>query len=178
MPQLVGLPGKELGNLAEAFNFFVDGYRWMPAFQLGRWDGKIGYIDKRGNTYVKILDEILEKLIEMGKGDEIEIEDLRVPAKPITDRCTADIFQTRGMWEHTLRPYQVEAVNKMLDNGGGILSAATSAGKTLICSALSQILIENNLKVIVIVPSADLIDQTKETMEMVSMDVRRIFTEI
>ena len=47
----------------------------VPAFRLGRWDGKIGFFTTAGSTYINLLDRILPILDE--EGWHIEIEDNR-----------------------------------------------------------------------------------------------------
>jgi hypothetical protein len=41
-----GLVPEDQKELYEKFGFYVDGHRYIPAVQLGRWDGKKRYFDK------------------------------------------------------------------------------------------------------------------------------------
>ena len=75
--RVTGLTPQDLRSLWEAFGFYKDGYRFMPTFQLGHWDGKIRYVDKNGKTYTKILDEIIPYIISWNY--EIDIKDNRLP---------------------------------------------------------------------------------------------------
>ena len=112
--RITGLTPQDLKSLWEAFGFFKDGYRFMPKFQLGVWDGKIRYVDKNGKTYTKILDEIIPYII--GWNYEIEIKDNRLPINLVEERVDENYFDKIREYEDgeehiKLRPYQVEAVN-------------------------------------------------------------------
>jgi superfamily II DNA or RNA helicase len=153
--RVAGLRSEHHELLWEKFGVFVDGYFHMPSFQLRRWDGKIRFYDKHGNTYSRILDEILPYICTWGY--EVEIVDKRIPAPVITDRIDENFF---GMDSFKLRPYQVDVVNALLDEGSGFAICATGAGKTSMCAALSMVLHINGLQTLIIVPSTDLVAQT------------------
>lgn len=157
---LHGLKPEHSKILFEKFGVFVDGYRYMPHFQLGHWDGKIRFFDKNENTYVKILDEILPYICSWGY--DVELKDKRIQSAPISDRVDENIFNHSTF---KLRPYQVNDVNSLLEEGCGIGILATGYGKTSLMAALSLILTRNNLQVIIIVPSSDLVIQTKSEFE-------------
>lgn len=150
-----GLRPEHLKLLYEQFGIFVDGYRYMPAFQLRRWDGKNHFFDEHGNTYTKLLEEIIPYLVNWGY--DMHLEDKRMALPVIKERVDETFF---GEDARQLRPYQVEVVNKILDAGSGFAICATGAGKTIMCAALSAVLYANKLQTIVIVPSTDLVDQT------------------
>ena len=150
-----GLRPEHLELLWEKFGVFVDGYFHMPAYQLRRWDGKLRFFEKNGKTYTKILDEILPYVCSWGY--EVEIVDKRHFAPIVTDRIDEDFF---GLDTFKLRPYQVEVVNALLEEGSGFAICATGSGKTAMCAALSMVLHINGLQTLIIVPSADLVTQT------------------
>ena len=150
-----GLRPEHLTLLYERFGIFVDGYRYMPAFQLRRWDGKNRFFSQTGVTYTKLLEEIIPYLDSWGYS--MQLEDKRLPLPVLKERITEDFF---GEGIRKLRPYQVEVVNKVLDTGSGFAICATGAGKTMMCAALAAVLYQNKLQTIVIVPSTDLVAQT------------------
>jgi len=150
-----GLRPEHLELLWEKFGVFVDGYFHMPAYQLRRWDGKIRFFEKTGKTFTKILDEILPYVCSWGY--EVDLRDNRQHAPVITDRIDETFF---GHETFQLRPYQVEVVNGLLDEGSGFAICATGSGKTSMCAALSMVLHLNGLQTLIIVPSADLVTQT------------------
>jgi len=142
--------------LWDKMGVFVDGYFHMPAFQLRRWDGKIRFFEKTGKTYIKLIDKILPFLTHWGY--EVNLADKRLPAPVITDRIDKDLFGDLHSWE--LRPYQVDVINALLEEGSGFAICATGSGKTSMCAALSLVLHLNQLQTLVIVPSTDLVAQT------------------
>jgi superfamily II DNA or RNA helicase len=150
-----GLRQEDLDVLWDKFGIFVENYFHTPAYQLRRWDGKIRFLDKRGNTYTKILDEIVPYLGAWNY--DINLEDRRLPAPVIKDRIDGDFFKLTD-WQ--FRPYQVEVINALLEEGSGFAICATGSGKTSMCAALSMVLHSSGLKVMVIVPSKDLVKQT------------------
>lgn len=152
-----GLQPEDLQFLWEKYGIHVDGYFHMPAYQLRRWDGKIRFFEKTGNTFTKLLDEIVPHLVNWGYG--VNLEDNRPPAPVITDRIDENFFNLDWF---KLRPYQVEVVNALLEEGSGFAICATGAGKTSMCAALATVLYLNGLQTLVIVPSSDLVTQTVE----------------
>jgi superfamily II DNA or RNA helicase len=168
---ITGLLPSEQESLWKAFGIFVDGYFFMPAYKMGRFDGKIRFYQKTGKTYLRMLDKVLPYIESWGY--DIDLVDNR---KAITNpgmRATAGMFGgvTFGGKPFELRPYQVEAVNEAIEAGSGFIIAGTGAGKTSITSAISHCYASSGYRVITIVPSADLVDQTAEWYRNMGLDV-------
>lgn len=155
-----GLRPDHVEVLYNKFGVFVDGYFHMPAYQLRRWDGKIRFFDKNAKTFTKLLDEIVPYLSSWNY--EVDINDKRVPSPVISDRIGEDVF---SLEDFNLRPYQVDVVNKLLEEGSGFAICATGAGKTSMCAALGMILYVNGLQTLIIVPSTDLVTQTVDELK-------------
>jgi superfamily II DNA or RNA helicase len=152
-----GLRPEHLKFLWDKYGIFVDGYRYMPAFQLRRWDGKQRYFSDTGVTYTKLIPSIVPFLVNWGY--EINISDKRLPTPVIDFQVDAEFFMNPSF---KLRPYQVEVVNKLLLAGSGFAICATGAGKTSMCAALSAVLVAHELRTLIIVPSTDLVNQTAD----------------
>jgi len=108
-------------ELRAAFSFQPDGYRFMPRFMDGTWDGCIRFLkyDKVPTGLFLAIRETVEKECDV----QFEISDA-------TDRVTFRKFEFPEA-----RPYQhaiLEAMKKATARGGGIVKAATGAGKTRI----------------------------------------------
>ncbi|AUS02589.1 P-loop containing nucleoside triphosphate hydrolase [Vibrio phage 2.275.O._10N.286.54.E11] len=151
--------------------------QFTPAVKLGRWDGKVSFMNMGGKTYIHLLDKLLPILEK--KGIAVEIEDKREDPNEwdmgtITDQYLADIEFAKGHHMEgksiILREHQVETVNTLLANRHGIIEAATGAGKTLICAALAR-KVQDYGRTIVIVPSTDLVTQTEEDYLLCGLDV-------
>jgi superfamily II DNA or RNA helicase len=127
----VGLHPDHVGYFYEKYGVHATNYYFNPKFKLGSWDGKIRYFHKTGKTYVNLLEEILPQVI--GLGYKINLDDLRkstrVDPEPIDKDFFAHVIHpiTDEPWE--MRQYQVEMVNTLIANGGGVGIAGTGAGK-------------------------------------------------
>ena len=151
----------------------------MPQYKLGRWDGKVAFFGIGGTGYVNHLDTIVS-VLEKSNVHIVDIEDRRHPVSfnfpTITERYWAD----QGVrWpqghpaegeEIILRDYQVDAINKYLENPQALQEIATGAGKTITTATLSH-LCEPYGRSLVIVPNKSLVTQTEEDYRNCGLDV-------
>jgi superfamily II DNA or RNA helicase len=159
---LGGLEPQDIEFLWNKFGVHVDGYFFMPAYKLGRWDGKIRFFEKTGKTYQRLLSQVLPYL--EGWGYEVELVDHRKVWPNPAESATELMFLHREVYgkKFKLRPYQVECINACIDAGSGFIIAGTGAGKTSITAGIAYIYSRAEYRTITIVPSADLVDQTAE----------------
>lgn len=147
----------------EVYGKFAPNYFFNPKYKLGSWDGKIRYFHKTGKTFIRLLDQIVPMLLKLGYAPKIE--DHRTVGlfdpDPITDKYFEHIPDPETGEPISLRPYQQEAVNAAIESAGGIILAGTGAGKTIMNAALVDSYGKRGLKTITIVPSSDLVEQTK-----------------
>lgn len=184
---ITGLSPLHADYLWNKFGVYVDGYRWMPAFKLGRWDGKIRFFEKTGKTYVRLLDQILPLLQEWNYDCELIDKRKAVVNPVIKSKITAwdehgiaiaaegldimgDIEIAPGK-KFQLRPYQLECIIKAVEAGSGFIIAGTGAGKTSITAGLSYVYGQMGYRVITIVPSSDLVTQTFDWYDLLQLDV-------
>lgn len=176
--RITGLKQEHLDILWHKFGIYVDGYFFMPAYKLGRWDGKIRFFEKTGKTYLRLLDKIAPLLYDWNY--DVDIVDKRiVSSSPVQsgeitkvdeigiaiEASGANIIpgaEVRPGVEFALRPYQLQCVNDCVANGSGFIIAGTGAGKTSITAGISHVYSSMGYRVITIVPSSDLVDQTAE----------------
>lgn len=161
---LTGLSENHNSQLWEMFGPFVEGYRHMIPFKLGRWDGRVRFYEKSGKTSVRLLSRIIPQLQRWGY--EIDLNDQRdyFEAPPTIELTPFDNK------EFELRPYQLQAVNLGIEAGGGFIIAGTGAGKTSMTAALSKAYSDAGYNTITIVPSSDLVTQTAEFYVDVGLD--------
>jgi len=161
-----GLLPEHLDHFYQSYGILAPSYFFNPKFKIGIWDGKIRFFQKTGKTFVYLLDEIVPILYQLNY--TIDIKDNRasnpISIQPIDENYFKD-------FSIILRYYQVEGVNALIKNGGGILLAPTGSGKSLACAALVDVYGKQGLKTITIVPSVDLVSQTKKEFESVGLDV-------
>jgi superfamily II DNA or RNA helicase len=168
-------------KLHAKFKFPVPYARYLPAVKLGRWDGKIAFFQMGGSSYVNLLPQILPMVVD--EGYDIELSDLREYTTTFDfDKVTSNSFaHIKWPEKHpaagesiTLRDYQVEIVNKFLENPQCLQEIATGAGKTIMTAALSQ-RIESYGRSIVIVPNKSLVTQTEKDYINMGLDVGVFF---
>lgn len=160
---------------------FVKGYRFMPAFKMGVWNGKQSYFDN-GKVNLGLWKECYKACKEIGVTFNIENRDefpinRDVTLDKVKDFCN-EFFKNhkyrnkKGEWED-FRPhdYQIETAYKILKNRYCLASVATSGGKSLIISIVYFYTIKNlnpDAKLLIIVPSITLVSQFYE-------DIRKYF---
>jgi len=174
-----GLSLEARKKLTAAFKYMDPTARYRPAFQLGRWDGKISMFGLGGNGYLSQLERCLGILADMDI-DVDELEDLRttkqIAFEPVTETYWADLGKVwpKGHQQEgqpiMLRDYQVDAINKFLTNTQALQEIATGAGKTITTATLSH-LAEKYGRTITIVPNKSLVEQTEEDFINVGLDV-------
>mgnify|MGYP003635712224 CR=1 FL=1 len=164
-------------KLHNTFRYEIPGARWSSAVKLGRWDGKEPFFSLGGLTYINLLDKIIPILEQSGY--QFEITDNRIPhAEFKFETVDQDSYGT-FVWPEghvhanepiALRDYQVEVINKSLENLQSTQRVPTAGGKTLVTAILSH-KCEPYGRSMVIVPSEDLVKQTHEDYGLLGLDV-------
>lgn len=163
-------------KLSDAVKYFLPYAYHMPAYKLGRWDGCVRYCDVGGRSYLNLLDRLLP--VVQKEGYQIQIDDQRNPWTFQFEHVDCDSYD-HVAWppKHPaeglpiiLRDYQVEVINRFLDNPQCLQQIATGAGKTLITAVLSH-KCEPYGRTIVIVPNKDLVVQTEKDYKNLGLDV-------
>lgn len=174
--KIEGLDLQTRRKCEQKLKFFLPYARHVPAYKLGRWDGTVGFFTVGGNTFVNALLHIIP-ILEENKY-EFEVEDNRQTWNFDFQQIAEDHFSHK-VWpaKHpiagepvVLRDYQVDIINKFIQNPQSIQEIATGAGKTLMTAALSN-LIEPYGRSIVIVPNKDLVVQTEADYINLGLDV-------
>jgi superfamily II DNA or RNA helicase len=163
-------------KINEELKFLVPYARHMPAFKMGRWDGKVSFATVGGATYNNLLERVLPMIYE--DGYELELDDRRPKFKFEFPEISEDMFAHK-VWPEghpiagepiMLRDYQVEAITNFVNNLRSVQSISTGAGKTLMTASLSS-LCEPYGRTLVIVPSKSLVEQTEEDYRNLGLDV-------
>lgn len=172
---IAGVQPKDVEYLYERFGFFEEGYRFRRTFLLGQWDGKARFYTKTGKTYFHLLPTIIPILKTLGY--KLELTDNRkffnIDIPPIDKHffnAYPDPMDASLPLE--LGAHQVDGVNKVIANNGGIIRAGTGAGKTVMCACIAKLYEDHNkYKVLVIVPTSDLVIQTRANIAEYGLDV-------
>lgn len=175
--KIEGLDLHERKELSNKFKYEIPGARYLPAVRLGRWDGKVAFFQLGGSTYTNLLPEILPYLDS--RGYNIELDDQREYRTQFEFEQVTEATFAHKVWpdKHpiagqpvVLRDYQIEIINKFLENPQCLQEIATGAGKTLITAALSYSC-EPYGRTIVIVPNKSLVTQTEADYINLGLDV-------
>ncbi|SVC90070.1 uncharacterized protein METZ01_LOCUS342924, partial [marine metagenome] len=165
---LEGLDLHARKKLSNKFKYEVPYARYLPAVRLGRWDGKIAFFQLGGSTYTNLLPEIIPILEELNY--DIELNDQREYKTNFNFEAVKEDSYSNITWPSNhvfanepikLRDYQIDTINKFLENPQSIQEIATGAGKTLVTAVLSH-KVEPYGRSIVIVPNKSLVTQTEE----------------
>jgi superfamily II DNA or RNA helicase len=164
---IFGLDDKDTKYFKEKYSPLAEGYFFSKKYKLGVWDGRISFFSKGGKTYVQLLEEIVPEL--QHRGYKLKLTDRREQFKltiPVIDKDYLSAVDIE------LGDHQVGAVNAITKNNGGIVLAATGAGKSIINASLCKLYHDHfGFKVIVIVPNSDLVSQGVEDFDALDLDV-------
>jgi len=162
-------------KLHNRFKYQVPYAFHLPSVKLGRWDGKIAFFGLGGTTYLNLVDQILPILEDAGV--YVDFEDRRHKHN-FEFKAVDKNYLSHIQWPENhpeagqniyLRDYQVETINKFIENPQCIQEIATGAGKTIITAALCQ-LVEPYGRTITIVPNKSLVTQTEEDFVACNLD--------
>jgi hypothetical protein len=192
--KLHGLSTATRRKLQGMFSYMLPHAFHVPAYKMGRWDGKVNFFTFGALTYINLLEDIVPVLID--EGYEISIEDQRVNYGEFKFEDIEDDHFSHKVWPEghpiagepvVLRDYQVEIINNFLRNPSSIQEIATGAGKTLITAALSNLVEDalddqssvmhkivtgtNRARTLVIVPNKGLVTQTEDDYVNLGLDV-------
>lgn len=149
IPDIVG-NSAALATIRQICRARPNGYRYMPKFRAGFWDGYISLMQSINVFPSGLLGIILPELDRLGC--EYRLVTNRMPPY---QTVTPDFLQ--GV---TLRDYQVEAANELLKCQHGVAKMATNSGKTEVMAAIIKALyIPNTL---VLLHRKELLYQTAE----------------
>ena len=171
-----GLPSTLYQKLKGKLSCYVNGFRESVAYQLGQWDGKKSFLED-GFTSIYFLDDILAFLepynfnidfIDDRPYDEIYPS---IDLDSITDQF---IIEETGM---TLRAKQVDGIRTAISQQKGVLEYATNTGKTKVCSGICKA-VNDDLRVVVVVPNVSLAKKTGEEIEELGLDVKVIDAKV
>lgn len=163
-------------KLRSYLKFFIPWAPHSPKYKAGWWDGYEYLIDQGSRTYINLLDEILQPLIDLGW--HVELDDKRPAFNFDFPTVDKNIFSHKTWPEkhkHSGEPivlmeHQVDALNVYLNNTGCVYTLPTSGGKTLITAAMSYFA-EPYGRTLVIVPNKGLVVQTEDDYKNLDLDV-------
>ena len=150
-------------ELWEEFAFFVPGYKFMPAFKRG-WDGKARMFDMRSRSMFRgLVPKAIAWLMEAGYTVEFENkEDFRPQLK--YDSAWLDGWNRYAEYEPF--DHQAAGINGSLKQNHAIVLSPTGSGKSYMIYMMCRwILEQTENKILITVPSTNLVDQLFKDFE-------------
>lgn len=127
---------KILEIIDSTLSCYQPGYQFSDAYQMGVWDGKVRFLNKRNYTFpsglLNVVKEVIPESVEIVYN--ITPFDIEVPEEINLLEPNAE----KGYI--TLRDYQRNAVEEALKKTRGIINVATNGGKTEIAAGIIQLL--------------------------------------
>lgn len=140
-------------ELADHFTFMVPGYKFMPSYRMGGWDGKIRLYDRRTKLLYKGL---LNEVKRFGESKNYVLE-VHLPDQPQTIPDLQEFAKTLKIGRDIVpRDYQIEAVRACIENNRMTVIAPTASGKSLQIYLVTRFY---NKKTLIIVPTINLVHQ-------------------
>lgn len=154
-------PGIEQ-ELVQFFTFDVPGYKFMPAYKAGHFDGKIRlYNAGRKTLYAGLLHYVRF----FAERNEYQLEYINtVESSTQIDYATVQGF-TDSLKLHSggkpiePRDYQIAAITHAIQSERSLLISPTASGKSLIIYSLLRYHIAHGRKCILVVPNVSLVEQ-------------------
>ena len=156
----------------------VKGYRYMPAFKMGVWNGQQSYFES-GKVTLGLWRECLKACKEIGVPFNIENKEdfplnRDVTLEGVQDFCKTFFKEhklknkTTGEWvDFVPYDYQIDTAFKILKNRYCMAEVATSGGKSLVISIIIFYILKHinpDAKFLIIVPSITLVTQFYENI--------------
>lgn len=164
----------------EEFSFFVQGYKFMPAYKRG-WDGKVHMFDMRSRTiYRGLLPKVVEWLISVGYSVAFEEKEKFRPEWKF-DPAWLD----RWAEYSTLEPFddQYIILKETLALNQALVLSPTGSGKSFLAYMMCRWIMEHTDKrILITVPRTSLVEQLYTDFEdyavnwSVAQNVHRIYS--
>ena len=161
-------------ELNDYFAFETPGYKYMPSYKSGRWDGKTRLFNIRNYELPVGLWEYLSDFSKP-RNYNIELEaDYRygTPEDKINVR-TQDVtkFISKLNLPFEVRDYQLDAIMQALKSKRAILLSPTGSGKSLIIYVLMMWYLEHyDKRVLIVVPTTSLVQQMFSDFEQYGLN--------
>ena len=149
-------------ELNDFFCFEVPGFKYMPTYKSGMWDGKIHlYNTMNGEIYMGLLPYIEEYLKNSGENYEIEdgIVNGRSLSKDVVQGFIRGLRPTLNGNRIRVRDYQIDAITHAIATNRSLLISPTASGKSLIIYCLIRYYQMMELKTLILVPTTSLVEQ-------------------
>ena len=162
-------------ELSDFFSFYVPGHQYMQKFKQKMWDGRIRLFSPQGTLYNGLLPH-LQHFCEQ-RDYELTIDpafDLIVEEKDVLESYIKNLaVYNEEAKQITPYPEQIQAFVEALHKGKRTILSPTATGKSLIiyciCHYLINKQIDDNKKILIVVPTTNLVSQLKDNFTEYSL---------
>jgi len=148
--------------LYDQFCFEVPGFKFMPKFKSGMWDGKIRlFSSNTGKIYHGLFDQVTKVLDENNFTWVVKDDKNRVDEKSKLSIAEIDAYIDSLKFPYELYDYQRDTIIECITNHRKLILSPTSSGKTTSIFALANYYKQFG-KVLILFPTTSLILQTKK----------------
>lgn len=155
-------------ELSDFFKFKVPGYKFMPKYKAKLWSGDLMLYNLQTK---KLYAGLIEYVKEFASRNDYELEiadgieyDMGITTKQVEGFAKVINPCSKGN-PIEIRDYQIEAVQKALNNCRTVLLSPTASGKSLIIYTLLRWFLAKGLTCIIIVPTTSLVEQLYSDFE-------------
>lgn len=156
-----------LKDIHSHFSFHVKGYKYMPEYKAGRWDGKIKLYNHGNRTLPRgLLQDLIDFCHKDGRRyyltmDDALIEDFRTGGHDFDTDWSDTLTLTSKGEIIKPEPYQSAGLGHAIRNRRSIVQSPTGSGKSLVIYLYCRYLLEKGLaqKILIVVPSTSLVEQ-------------------
>jgi hypothetical protein len=149
-------------ELSEAFTFFAAGYKFMPSYRNGMWDGKIRLLDQRKKTMYKgLLAQVFSWAKKNGypiKIDPVLANTTAVTLEQVEEFVAGLNLQSKG---NPITPYeyQIDAIHNSLKQNRSLMLSPTSSGKSMMIYSYMRWYLREEKTLLIVVPTTMLVEQ-------------------
>ena len=161
-------------ELRDHFTFQVEGAKFMPQYRNRNWNGEIHLFDLRSKRiYVGLLDRIISfcnrhdytyKFVDNEYYGTPYEENQGISYEGVKDYMNS-------ICSISPRKYQVEGVCDALKHNRKLLISPTASGKSLMIYSLVRYYIEQQQKILLVVPTTSLVEQMYKDFQDYGWDV-------
>lgn len=142
--------------ISEQYSFEVPGYKFMPMYRSGRWDGKVRLFNvANGKLPIGLHQNLIEFLYESDIIFDSNVYHTNVVSEDDIYSYIESLDLPFELFDH-----QRNAIITCIQNTRGLILSCTSSGKTVVIHAVAQYYKQHG-QVLVIFPTASLVKQTK-----------------
>jgi len=151
-----------LQELSDVFSYFIPSAKFHPKYKAKRWDGRIRLVNMRTKTMPYGL---LNRLKNYCKFKDYQFEsDFEFESAEFTKEDALEFIEGLKM-PFEVRDYQVDAFVHAVSKQRSVLVSPTASGKSAIIYLMMRLFYEMDRKVLMIVPTVNLVTQMKQDFE-------------